>query len=162
MRKPAVSRDRRISTSGTDDADSEADLLADEFDTGAAYKQYKGRRTHNRKRVAAETNRIRAAKKSKASAVSSIVGRKAPPKKDTGYGPTGFTTDSLGDDAGPTPTFLDDPIPDYIISRQRSLKNLHEAGLRCPPSYRQVDWSDIADTEEKPLLHKDVLPQLEK
>ncbi|OAG17253.1 hypothetical protein CC77DRAFT_1042920 [Alternaria alternata] len=162
VRKPAVSRNRKTSTSGTDDADSDADLLADEFDTGAAYKQYKGRRTHNRKRVAAETNRIRAAKKSKASAASSIVGRKAPPKKDTGYGPTGFTTDSLGDDAGPIPTFLDDPIPDYIISRQRSLKKLHEAGLRYPPSYRKVDWSDIADTEEKPLLHKDIMPQREK
>jgi SNF2 family DNA or RNA helicase len=160
-RKPAASRSGDLVSSGTDDADSESEL-ADEFDTGAAWKGWTERKTDKRKRVAAETSRIRAEKKSKVAATSSIVGRKPPPKKQTGHGPTGFSTDSFAEEAGTTPTFLDDPIPDYVILRQRSLKKLHEAGLRYPPSYRDVDFSDVADTEEKPQLYNDILPQREK
>ncbi|KAG9194029.1 DNA excision repair protein ERCC-6-like 2 [Alternaria panax] len=156
-RKPTVSRSKYVSGSSTDDADSEADLLDDEFDPDAAFKGFKGRKMNNRKRVAAETNRIRAARKSKAVTASSIVGRRAPPKKDTG-----FATDSIGDEAGAAPAFLDDTIPDYVVTRQRSLKKLHEAGLRYPPSYEHVEWLDTANTEEKPILHKDILPQREK
>jgi SNF2 family DNA or RNA helicase len=123
--------------------------------------KWKDRKTVKRKRVAAETNRIRDEKKSKAMAATSIVGRKPPPKKQTGGGPTGFSTDSFAEEAVATSAFLDDPIPDYVISRQQSLKQLHESGLRYPPSYEDVDLSE-AESEEKPKLDKAIKPQREK
>jgi SNF2 family DNA or RNA helicase len=118
------------------------------------------RKTAKRKRVAAETNRIRAQKKSKASAASSIVGRKPATKKREQYEQPdlmGFSTDPT---EGNT-TFLDDPIPEYVISRHKTLKKLHEAGLRFPPSYEDVDFSD-SDSEQKPQLEKAIKPQRQK
>ena len=105
------------------------------------------RKTAKRKRVAAETNRIRAQKKSKASAASSIIGRKPVPKKREQHEQpdfTGFSTDPTEGNA----TFLDDPIPEYIILRHKTLKKLHEAGLRVPPSYEDIDFSD-SDSEQE-------------
>jgi SNF2 family DNA or RNA helicase len=151
------SRTRDVTSSGTEDAE----LLESEYDPRAAYQKWTGRKTDKRKRAAAETNRIRSEKKSKAKSATSIVGRKAPPKKQTGYDPTGFSTDALAEDAHATSAFLDDPIPDYIISRQRSLKKLHESGLRYPPSYHDIDFSD-ADIEEKPKFNNSIQPQREK
>ncbi|CAA9960837.1 DNA repair and recombination protein [Pyrenophora teres f. maculata] len=130
-------------------------------DTRAVYQSWKERKTLKRKRVAAETNRIRAEKKSKVKAAASVVGRKPPPKRRHGEGPTGFSTDSVAEDKNPAPAYLDDPIPDYVVSRQESLKKLHEAGLRYPPSYEDVDFSD-SETREKPKLDKAITPQREK
>lgn len=45
-------------------------------DPRAVYREFKNRKTVKRKRVAAETNRIRAERKTKSSAAASIVGRK--------------------------------------------------------------------------------------
>jgi SNF2 family DNA or RNA helicase len=131
-----------------------------EEDTKAVYQEWKDRKKNKRKRVAAETNRIRAQKKSKAAAAaaSSIVGRKPAPKQKQGHGPTGFSTDSLAEDANNNATYLDDPIPEYLTSRQKSLKKLHEAGLRYPPSYKDIDLG-IVDVEEKPKLDRAIKPQ---
>lgn len=148
-------RTRDVTSSGTDDDE----LLEAEYDPRAFHKEWTGRKTEKRKRTTAETNRIRSEKKSKATAATSIVGRRPPPKKN-GYGPTGFSTDTLADDEGAT-AFLDDPIPDYFISRQKTLKKLHESGLRYPPSYHDVDWFN-AGTEEKPELDNSVQQQREK
>ncbi|EOA86639.1 hypothetical protein ACJQWK_08821 [Exserohilum turcicum] len=147
--------------SGSDILDDDPESEWSEEDTRAAYQNWKERKTLKRKRVAAETNRIRAEKKSKAVAAASIVGRKPRAKKQQVDGPTGFNTDSPTDDTGATPAYLDDPIPDYFISRQQSLKKLHEAGLRYPPDYTDIDFSD-ADTKEKPTLDKAIKPQREK
>lgn len=114
------------------------------------YRTPKERRTLKRKRVAAETNRIRALKKSRAAATTSIVGRKPRPKK-TDHGIAGFSTDSVGEDGDAKDTFLDEPTPEYIEARKRKLKKLHEAGLRYPPSYADIDFSD-SESEEKPVL----------
>ncbi|KAF1916583.1 P-loop containing nucleoside triphosphate hydrolase protein [Ampelomyces quisqualis] len=134
-----------------------------EEDTRAVYKEWKERKKNKRKRVAAETNRIRAQKKSKiaAAAASSIVGRKPTAKKKQGHGPTGFSTDSVAEDADVYATFLDDPIPDYITSRQKDLKKLHESGLRYPPGYKDVDLG-LPEKEERPVLDKAIMPQREK
>lgn len=134
-----------------------------EDDTRAAYRAWKDRKTTKRKRVAAETNRIRAAKKSKAAsaAASKIVGRKPAAKSKHGSAPTGFSTDTVAEDPDPDATFLDDPIPDYFLSRQKNLKKLHEAGLRYPPVYRDIDFSD-SDSEDKPKLSKAIKPQRPK
>jgi SNF2 family DNA or RNA helicase len=157
----------RGASPGTDDVTAEDDdnVASDwsEEDTRAFYQEWKDRKKNKRKRVAAETNRIRADKKSKvaAAAASSIIGRKPPAKRTQRNGHTGFSTDSVGDDAGAKDTFLDDPIPDYIMSRQRSLKKLHEAGLRYPPSYKGIDFA-VSEKEEKPVLDKVIKPQREK
>jgi SNF2 family DNA or RNA helicase len=159
-------RGRQAPESGTDDATEEEENIESDWseeDTRAAYQQWKDRKKNKRKRVAAETNRIRAQKKSKAAAAaaSSIVGRKPPPKAKQGYGPTGFSTDSHVDDAETNDTFLDDPIPDYIAARQQNLKKLHEAGLRYPPSYNGIDVT-VPESEERPVLDKAIKPQREK
>lgn len=160
-----LSRGKHAISSDTDDAldDAEKDLESEwsDDDPRAFYRNFKDRKTAKRKRVAEETNRIRAEKKSKITATTSIVGRKPAPKKKTGYGPSGFSTDSVAEDAEGAATFLDEPIPEYIISRQRTLKTLHEAGLRYPPSYRDVEFSDPV-SQQKPKLHKAVKPQREK
>ncbi|KAI8932416.1 hypothetical protein NX059_010602 [Plenodomus lindquistii] len=144
-----------------EDAVEELESEWSDDDPRAVYREFKNRKTLKRKRVAAETNRIRAERKSKTSAAASVVGRKPPPKKKTPYGHTGFSTDSVADDASGAATFLDEPIPDYIVARQAVLKKLHEAGLRYPPTYRNVEFLDPV-TEEKPKLDKAVKPQREK
>lgn len=129
-----------------------------EEDTRAAYEDFKNRKSLKRKRAAAETVRIRRQKKSKAAAATSIVGRKPPSKsKQQDARDIAFSTDSVANGADDA-TYLDDPLPEYITSRQKSLKKLHEAGLRYPPSYENIDFSD-SETEEKPKLDKAVKTQ---
>lgn len=102
--------------------------------------------------------RIRQQKKSKAAAATSIVGRKPLPKsKQHDAREVAFSTDSVAGDAVDV-TYLDDPIPEYITSRQMHLKKLHEAGLRYPPSFEDIDFSD-SETDEKPQLGKVTKPQ---
>jgi SNF2 family DNA or RNA helicase len=168
---PVATRSKRqkphVKDSETDDVTADDDdKLESEWsgeDGRAFYQQWKDRKKTKRKRVAAETNRIRAEKKSKvaAAAVSSIIGRKAPAKKNQRNGLARFGTDSAGEDGKTNDTFLDDPVPDYIISRQKNLKKLHEAGLRYPPSYQGIDLA-VEEKEEKPVLDKVIKPQREK
>jgi hypothetical protein len=88
-------------------------------DGKADYEAFKNRRTAKRKRVATETNRLRAQKKSKAAQATSIVGRKPLPK-NVGR-ETMFSTDTAGEDADGQDTFLDEPIPEYIEGRKENL-----------------------------------------
>lgn len=100
-----------------------------------------------RKRVAEETKRIRAVKRSRSTAANSIIGRK-PGRKDLARS----TNDPDGD------TYLDDPTPEYIEARKRKLKKLHEAGLRYPPCYDDIEFSDT-NSEERPVLHPAIKTQ---
>lgn len=160
-------RKQRVTSSGTDHVTAEEDAKIEsdwsEEDTRAVYQEWKDRKKNKRKRVAAETNRIRTEKKSKvaAAAASSIIGRKPPARQNQRTGPTGFSTDSVGEDGNSKDTFLDDPIPEYIVSRQKTLKKLHEAGLRYPPNYDGIDLT-VSEKEEKPVLSKVIKPQREK
>lgn len=114
-----------------------------------------------RKRAAAETVRIRQQKKSKAAAATSFVGRKAPPKsKLQNTRDVAFSTDSVAGEAEDA-VYLDDPVPEYVTSRQKTLKKLHEAGLHYPPDYSDISFSD-SETEEKPQLDRAVKPQRAK
>lgn len=154
-----------LSSEGGDDAFEDAvEELESEWsdeDPRAVYRDFKNRRTMKRKRVAAETNRIRAERKTKTSAAASIVGRKPSKKKNTAYGSMDFDHNSLHEDANVATTFLDEPIPEYFLARQAALKKLHEAGLRYPPSYHDIEFLDPV-TEEKPQLERAVKPQREK
>ncbi|KAF9732716.1 hypothetical protein PMIN06_002832 [Paraphaeosphaeria minitans] len=129
-------------------------------DNGKAdYEAFKNRRTAKRKRVAAETNRLRGQKKSKAAQATSIVGRKPLPKKADRD--TLFSTDMTGEDADGLDTFLDEPIPEYLEARKGKLKELHEAGLRYPPSYEDIDFLEPKQ-DEKPAMDKAVKTQRAK
>lgn len=160
-------RKQRLSGPGTDNATAQDDdkIESDwsEEDTRAVYQEWKDRKKNKRKRVAAETTRIRQEKKSKvaAAAASSIIGRKPTAKQNQKNALTVFSTDSVGEDGNSRDTFLDDPIPDYITARQKTLKKLHEAGLRYPPDYDGIDLT-VSVKEEKPNLPKVIKPQREK
>lgn len=110
--------------------------------------------------MAGETNRIRAQNKSRAAAATSIVGRK-PSRRKAGREKEIFSTDSAVDDLDATSTYLDDPIPEYIEVRKGELKKLHNAGLRYPPDFEDIDFSD-SDSEEKPILDKAIKTQRPK
>ncbi|KAF2677380.1 hypothetical protein K458DRAFT_350411 [Lentithecium fluviatile CBS 122367] len=130
-------------------------------DGTTAYTNWKARSTLKRKRAAAETNRIRAQKKSRVAVATSIVGRKALPKKVENE-KVGFGTDSVAEDTDiKDATYLDEPIPEYIEARKVKLKKLHEAGLRYPPSYEDIEFSD-SESEEKPILNKAIKTQRAK
>lgn len=163
--RPASSSNRhpsRVAESSTNNSEAESDWHWPEDDEEDPQQKFKDRHKARRKAVAAETNRIKARTKSKAAAAaaSSIVGRK-PPKQRRGQGNTGFSTDSFAEDAGADTTYLDEPIPDYIISRQQDLKKLHEAGLRYPPDFAGISLK-ITDNEEKPVLDNAIKPQRKK
>ncbi|KAJ4299518.1 hypothetical protein N0V90_004763 [Kalmusia sp. IMI 367209] len=148
-------RKDNTSDGGQGDSASFSDWSDD--DGTAAYNAFKNRHTNKRKRAAAETHRLRAQKKSRAAATTSIVGRK-PLKRKTNRDRAAFSTDTAAEDQE---TYLDEPIPEYIEARKGKLKKLHEAGLRYPPSYEEIDFSD-SDSEEKPLLHKAIKTQRAK
>lgn len=144
----------------SDNPEKELESEWSDEDTRAVYRTWKDRKTLKRKRVAAETNRLRAQKKSKAAvaAAQSIIGRKPPPKKNALHGTPGLSTDSLTEGPGTSSTYLDEPIPDYLTSRQNALKILHEAGLRYPPNYDDVEFSNM-ESAVKPKLDKAIKPQ---
>ena len=142
------------------ETDDEPDVESEwsEEDTRAAFENWKNRKTLKRKRVAAEAVRIRQHKKSKVAAATSVVSQKPLCKlKQRNRHAVASRIDS-GVGGGDDTTYLDEPIPEYITARYEHLKKLHEAGLRCPPSYRGIDFSD-SETEEKPQLDKAVKPQ---
>ncbi|KAF9690587.1 hypothetical protein EKO04_011339 [Ascochyta lentis] len=158
LTKSSTPQNQPAAESETDDDEPDVESEWSEEDTRAAYEDFKNRKTRKRKRAAAETVRIRKQKKAKAAAATSIVGRKplSKPKRQDARD-VAFSTDSVAGDADDV-TYLDDPIPEYIISRHKHLKKLHEAGLRYPPSYENIDFSD-SETEEKPQLDRAVKPQ---
>ncbi|KAF2465267.1 uncharacterized protein BDR25DRAFT_295355 [Lindgomyces ingoldianus] len=142
----------------SDASAKESDFDLFDEDPEAAYKEFKNRRTLKRKRVAAETKRIRSEKKSKAAAATSIIGRKLQaknPSKDAERARPGelslFGDDSNSERDAGNETYLDDPPPDYVDSRRRKLRQLHESGLRYPPSYNGIDCSS-SDSEERPVF----------
>jgi SNF2 family DNA or RNA helicase len=133
-----------------------------EEDPEAVYKEFKERKTLKRKRVAAETNRIRAEKRSRGAVASAIIGRKPKPKKKktARTNINDYGTASESENGENTVTYLDNPTPEYIEARKRKLKKLHEAGLRYPPCYDNIDFSD-SESEQKPKI-RDINPQRKK
>jgi SNF2 family DNA or RNA helicase len=101
-------------------------------------------------------------KKSKIASATSIIGRKPAVKKQTtSRDIAGYGAGSDAEKPDGKETYLDDPTPEYIESRKRKIKKLQEAGLRVPPCYDDIEFSD-SDSEERPILHPDIKPQREK
>lgn len=143
-------------------SDHDSESAWSEEDPSADYIAFKARKTLKRKAVAAETNRLRKQKKSRAAASTAIIGRKPQAQtKIASKANVSFSAGSGTEKDTDKETFLDEPTPEYIESRRRKLKKLHEAGLRYPPCYDDIDFSD-SDSEQKPVLHKDIKPQREK
>ncbi|KAF2876065.1 P-loop containing nucleoside triphosphate hydrolase protein [Massariosphaeria phaeospora] len=147
---------------------SDEDLPSDvsEFDwfdedQNAEYKAFQNRKSVKRKRVAAETSRIRAVKKTQTKVSTNIIGRKPKPKNNPGINLEASSTASESEKVHVKETYLDEPTPEYIKTRKRKLKRLHEAGLRYPPYRDDLDFSD-SETEEKPILHSAIKTQRKK
>ncbi|KAF2263594.1 hypothetical protein CC78DRAFT_568920 [Lojkania enalia] len=144
----------------SEESSQESEVEWSDWDPTAAYREFKERKTLKRKRVAAETSRIRAEKKFKAAVATSIIGRRLQQKKLKRYSENkaliGLSTASESDEN--KVTYLDDPAPTYIEARKRKLRRLREVGLRYPPNIDDIDFSDEG-TEEKPVLHPDIRTQ---
>ena len=159
---PGAGRRHKKSSPEVVSGDNASEVSVSDWETQdpqAVYKESKARKALKRKRTAAETSRIRAQKKSRAAAASSIIGRKPPPRRLTVHG--GSNGSSGGSDPeqdGGNETFLDDPIPEYILARQKHLRN---GGFRLPPTYNGIDFSD-SESEERPILHKNTKTQRDK
>ncbi|KAK3215539.1 hypothetical protein GRF29_8g368204 [Pseudopithomyces chartarum] len=156
-KRPNIANNRRNPRKSDQSEPDSFDDWSDD-DGRADYEAFKNRHTTKRKRVAAETNRLRARKKSRTAQATSIVGRRPLPK-NRARDKAMFSTDT-DDDKGQE-TFLDEPIPEYIEVRKAQLKKLHEAGLRYPPSYEGIDFLD-GEQEEKPVLDKAIKTQRPK
>lgn len=64
---------------------------------------------------------------------------------------------------------IDEDIPDYLLERRqefdRNYNVLKEAGLRLPPRYEDIDFSDderLADLEERPDFRDKIEAEPEK
>ena len=100
-------------------------------------------------------------------ASDSIIGRKPGAKKQLrdyssiADNVLSGASDADGGGSDGIAAYLDEPTPEYIEARRRKLKQLHEAGLRYPPCYDDIEFSD-SESEEKPVLHPDIKPQRPK
>ncbi|KAK5020634.1 DNA excision repair protein [Cryomyces antarcticus] len=126
---------------------------SEEDEPGAAYSKFKQRKSLKRKRAAASTRKAKTD-----AAGSSMVGKKshrATRLRDEGK-PTlkkydSSKTDSEDDD------LVEDTLPDYLKTRYKkwveNTTKMGEAGLRVPPTYDHVDFSDdenLQHLREKP------------
>ncbi|PGH08696.1 hypothetical protein AJ80_07817 [Polytolypa hystricis UAMH7299] len=135
-------------------SDSSEDDNEDFNDGEAAYQKFKNRKSLKRKRIAANTRKARETRK------SSIVRRTA--EKESRRKPQKQLRDfgelSSDDD------MMEDTLPDYLKKRramfERETEELKQAGLKVPPSFDDVDFSDderLEDLEERPNF-QEIIP----
>jgi SNF2 family DNA or RNA helicase len=130
-------------------------------DPQAAYLAFKNRKSLKRKRAVAESRRARASvadKSTKAKASEAIVGRRRnEPEKSRKKKSFGDERD--GESDGLDVDQLEEKLPDYIQSRKTKFEKMREklgdAGLKMPPSYEDIYFSDNELKEQlrqKPVL----------
>ena len=115
-----------------------------------AYIKFKNRKAVKRRNVAAST------RKDKAVGKGTIVGKK--PRKSTDRDKSFVRkTRDYGDDSDDN--LMEHTLPDYLQDRRarfdKRMENLKEAGLKLPPSYEHVDFSDddrLEHLHEKPIF----------
>ncbi|KAG0646712.1 Chromatin remodeling [Hyphodiscus hymeniophilus] len=107
------------------------------------FEEQKKRNVAKRKKITDPKKTVRPRTSRRPNTGNERIGR--PPKKERVWG--------AESDEDP----LDEEIPDYIKQRRREFdkdrETLEEAGLRLPPKYDEVEFSDddrIADLEERP------------
>ncbi len=106
-------------------------------DGEAVYNQFKNRKTLKRKRAAAST------RKAKALAADAVVGRKAGKLTDN-KSRTAKKSRHYGDDSDED--LMEGTLPDYLQGRkqrfEKSREQLKEAGLKLPPDFEDIEFSD--------------------
>jgi SNF2 family DNA or RNA helicase len=129
-------------------------LFSDE-ESEEAYTSFKNRKSKKRKRAAAETKRV---KDRKAGKTSTMVGRRAQPAAKKGGKKRAKSDEEAADDEL-NHRLDDEHVPDYIKNRkdkfEKVKEKLGEAGLKLPPSYDDVYFSDdehLDKIQEKPEL----------
>ena len=123
-----------------------------EEDGEDAYNNFKNRKTVKRKRTAASTRRARAVDK------ETLVGRKAS-KTENGRGDVmgkiKYDGDASDDD------LMENTLPDYLQNRRtrfdKRTETLKEAGLKLPPTFEDIEFSDderLEHLQERPAFPK--------
>ncbi|KAF2434838.1 hypothetical protein EJ08DRAFT_435267 [Tothia fuscella] len=134
---------------------------SDNDDPEAAYIAFKNHKSRQRKIAVAETKRVKAQATSRASKgkrpVSSMVGRRTlrKPKDDS----KAKQKQKEEDDCNLEDQLDDEHLPDYLRDRKEKIERRREhlglAGLRLPPNYDEISFSDDergANILEKPVL----------
>ncbi|KAF1809398.1 hypothetical protein P152DRAFT_162825 [Eremomyces bilateralis CBS 781.70] len=124
-------------------------------DAEAVYKAFKKRKSDQRKRQAANQKRARASAKGYE---ESIVGKRKRPVTKDHEGSAKRTQRAYGDESGDE-DLGDEALPDYVKSRQTGFnenrERLGEAGLKLPPLYDDIDFSDderVSSLKERPVF----------
>ncbi|KAL2864179.1 putative DNA excision repair protein (Rad26L) [Aspergillus lucknowensis] len=135
----------------------------DEFfnDGEAVYKEFKNRKSRKRKRSSMGVRKSTSAKSTKVAAVDDIVGRV--PKKEAKAGRS-RRVQEYKEDVPSEDELMDHTLPEYLRKRRvqfdRRREHLRDAGLKLPPEYDQIDFSDderLEFLQEKPKF-RDIKP----
>ena len=119
-------------------------------DSDEAYEKFKKRRGVQRRKVAASTRKARAKEKEekpcKVKVTAKSIGSKPALKREKTWG-----------DVSEDDDLMEHTLPEYLQSRRarfdRRTEKLREAGLRLPPKYNDIEFSDeehLEDLEERP------------
>jgi SNF2 family DNA or RNA helicase len=139
-------------------SDTESDI-DDWFNDGEdAYTKFKNRKSLKRKRSAAQIRK----EKGKAAQRDVIVGRRPPKKRSRDV--SDWAMREHGEVEDEDEALMENTLPDYVLSRRSQFdqkqKLLKEAGLKLPPSYDDIEFSDderLGELREKPNF-KDTKP----
>lgn len=123
-------------------------------DSDGAYTKFKNRKKKSKVGVKKEKSGPQRKKKKKRKGEDMLNGQLA--KKQRVYGVDTDDTDKDDDDQA------EDPLPDYLQNRRakfdKRMDMLKESGLKLPPSYDDVDFSD--DERMKDLAERPDFPRL--
>ena len=115
-----------------------------EDDSEEAYKQFKNRKSVKRKKAAASTRKAKAVEK------ESGVGKKQ--TTQTGNGKSKKAKEKQWEDASDDDQLMEYTLPDYLQNRRKRFdertEKLQAAGLKLPPRYDVIEFSDDERMEE--------------
>ncbi|KAL3465489.1 P-loop containing nucleoside triphosphate hydrolase protein [Aspergillus heterothallicus] len=128
----------------TDGSVSDDDI----FDDGTAvYEEFKNRKSRKRKRSSVGVRKV----KPKVAAADAIVGRV--PKKEIKVGNSKCWRE-YGDEIASEDELMEHTLPEYLQKRRlqfdRRREHLKDSGLKLPPEYDHVDFSDDENLEFLP------------
>ncbi|KAG8533722.1 uncharacterized protein KY384_001463 [Bacidia gigantensis] len=123
-------------------------------DSEAAYKRFKNRKSVKRKKAAASTRQAKAIENGNRQSQKK---KGRPSTKAKGKSKERQWDDDLSEDD----QLMEYTLPDYVQNRRKKFdcryEKLKAAGLKLPPTYDEIDFSDdenLEDLEEKPDFSK--------
>ncbi|KAE8148320.1 P-loop containing nucleoside triphosphate hydrolase protein [Aspergillus avenaceus] len=142
-------------TTPVQDLTGQTDSDGSSFNEGeAAYKAFKNRKSTKRK---CTSTSVRKAKEPKIAGPNSFVGRR-PKHTEKRYMPRRPPRE-YGDDVLSEDELMEHTLPDYLQKRRkqfdRRTEHLKESGLKLPPNFDDVEFSDderLESLEEKPAF----------